>query len=185
MHFSPTTCGSISTIRRRRLWPPNSSAARSRLMGRLTSRSREHLQIIRTFVSSTAAVAAMSRSILCPHTCRCVCELSLMPPIRKRIFQPLKRSRLKAADPEWWRRSTSGAALPRDACLLTQRAAVHCMPYCVCRNASPTAMAAASATFSDRNPLRIGMSKRASAAAWTSVGTPADSRPNKRMSSAR
>ncbi len=53
----------------------------------------------------------------------------------------------------------------------------------VCRIASPTAMAAAIATLSERKPGRIGMTSRASAAAWTCSGTPADSRPNIRTSS--
>src|SRR5208283_6066917 len=54
----------------------------------------------------------------------------------------------------------------------------------VCRSASPAAMAAATATLSERRPGRIGIVRRASAAAWTASGTPADSRPNSRMSSA-
>ena len=43
---------------------------------------------------------------------------------------------------------------------------------------------AAIATLSDRKPCLIGITSRASAAATTSPGTPADSRPNSRMSSA-
>jgi hypothetical protein len=41
--------------------------------------------------------------------------------------------------------------------------------YCraICRNASPTAMAAAIATLSERRPPRIGMTRRASAALCT------------------
>ena len=39
--------------------------------------------------------------------------------------------------------------------------------------------------FIERNPGNIGMTSRASAEAWTFSGTPADSRPNNRMSSAR
>ena len=52
----------------------------------------------------------------------------------------------------------------------------------VCRSASPSAMAAAIATLSERSPGLIGITSRASAAAATSSGTPADSRPNNRMS---
>src|SRR5262249_34455997 len=47
----------------------------------------------------------------------------------------------------------------------------------VCRIASPTAMAAAIATLSERKPFRIGMTSRASAAACTFSGTPEVSRP--------
>ncbi len=46
-----------------------------------------------------------------------------------------------------------------------------------CRNASPSTMAAATATLSERKPGRIGTATRRSAAACTSSGTPADSRP--------
>src|SRR4051812_39190429 len=53
----------------------------------------------------------------------------------------------------------------------------------VCRSASPNAMAAAIATLSERKPGLIGITTRASAAAVTSSVTPADSRPNSRMSS--
>ena len=63
IRFSPTTCGSISTIRRRRSWRRSSSAPRSRPMGRLTSSSRGRCRTIRTFISSRAAGAAMSASI--------------------------------------------------------------------------------------------------------------------------
>jgi hypothetical protein len=38
------------------------------------------------------------------------------------------------------------------------------------------------ATLSERRPACIGMRRRTSAAAWTWAGTPADSRPNRRMS---
>ena len=55
----------------------------------------------------------------------------------------------------------------------------------VCRSASPSAMAAAIATLSERKPGRIGIDSRASAASCTASGTPADSRPNSRMSPAR
>src|SRR5437016_6330360 len=48
--------------------------------------------------------------------------------------------------------------------------------------ASPTAMAAATATLSERNPSRIGMRSRASAAACTFSGTPEVSRPNSKTS---
>src|SRR5450759_1926859 len=54
----------------------------------------------------------------------------------------------------------------------------------VCRSASPNAIAAATATFSERRPGLIGIASRASTAVTTSSGTPADSRPNSRMSSA-
>src|SRR5882757_10852972 len=52
----------------------------------------------------------------------------------------------------------------------------------VCRSASPNAMAAAIATLSERRPGLMGMTSRASAAATTSSVTPADSRPNNRIS---
>src|SRR6266404_59959 len=52
----------------------------------------------------------------------------------------------------------------------------------VCRSASPNAMAAAIATLSERRSGSIGITSRASAAVATSSGTPADSRPNSRMS---
>src|SRR5262249_2513821 len=55
----------------------------------------------------------------------------------------------------------------------------------VWRSASPSTMAAASATLSERIPGRIGTLRRASAAAWTSAGTPALSRPSSSRSSAR
>ena len=55
----------------------------------------------------------------------------------------------------------------------------------VCRSASPSAMAAAIATLSERKSGLIGITSRASAAAATSSGTPADSRPNSRTSSRR
>jgi len=45
-------------------------------------------------------------------------------------------------------------------------------------------MAAAIATLSERKPGLIGITSRASAAATTSSGTPAVSRPNSRMSAA-
>src|SRR5215468_7136801 len=54
----------------------------------------------------------------------------------------------------------------------------------VCRSASPTAMAAAIATFNERKPGLIGIFSRASATAATASGTPAVSRPNSRMSDA-
>src|SRR5882724_3980929 len=52
----------------------------------------------------------------------------------------------------------------------------------VCRSASPNAIATAIATLSERKPGSIGITSRASALATTSSGTPADSRPNIRMS---
>src|SRR5262249_7545065 len=55
----------------------------------------------------------------------------------------------------------------------------------VCRIASPTAMAAAIATLSERKPSRIGMTSRASAAACTFSGTPDVSRPNSKTSPCR
>src|SRR3979490_384838 len=55
----------------------------------------------------------------------------------------------------------------------------------VCRSASPNAIATAIATLSERKPGSIGITSRASALATTSSGTPADSRPNIRMSVAR
>src|SRR5437899_1562250 len=55
----------------------------------------------------------------------------------------------------------------------------------VCRIASPTAMAAAIATLSERNPSRIGMTSRALAAACTFSGTPDVSRPNSNTSPRR
>src|SRR6476661_5386093 len=55
----------------------------------------------------------------------------------------------------------------------------------VWRRASPSIMAAVTATLSERNPGRMGISRRASAASWTASGTPADSRPTRMMSSAR
>ena len=55
----------------------------------------------------------------------------------------------------------------------------------VCRSASPKIMAAVTATLSERNPARMGMISRASAASCTSSGTPADSRPTRMTSSAR
>src|SRR3954471_1179209 len=75
---------------------------------------------------------------------------------------------------------------PRPRLLLVNR---HCRgiplsPDAVCLNASPNAMAAAMATLSERKPGAIGITSRASAAAATSSGTPADSRPNSRMSEA-
>ena len=45
------------------------------------------------------------------------------------------------------------------------------------------AMAAAMATLSERKPGLIGIASRASAAEATSAVTPADSRPNSRISS--
>src|ERR1035437_7382007 len=66
---------------------------------------------------------------------------------------------------------------------VTHRAvSLHC--GLVCRSASPNAIAAAIATLSERKPGWIGITSRASAAATTSSGTPADSRPNSRMSAA-
>lgn len=52
----------------------------------------------------------------------------------------------------------------------------------VWRSASPSTMAAAVATLRDLIPGRIGMRTRTSAAAWTSSGTPALSRPSSRVS---
>jgi len=46
-----------------------------------------------------------------------------------------------------------------------------------------TASAAAVATLSERMPGCIGINSRASAAAWTASGAPADSRPNNSTSS--
>src|SRR6185312_2504811 len=69
-------------------------------------------------------------------------------------------------------------------------AAHACSPGCstgrspVCRNASPNTMEAASATLIERRPGRIGRRTRASAAACTSAGTPALSRPRSSVSSA-
>ncbi len=54
----------------------------------------------------------------------------------------------------------------------------------ICRNASPTTMAAASATLSERKAGFIGIFNRASAAVTTSSVTPTVSRPNNRMSDA-
>ena len=53
----------------------------------------------------------------------------------------------------------------------------------VCRSASPKIMAAVTATLSERNPGRMGMISRASAASCTSSGTPADSLPTRMTSS--
>ena len=53
-----------------------------------------------------------------------------------------------------------------------------------CRIASPTAMAAAIATLSERKPFRIGMTSRASAAAAPARARPRNSRPNSSMSPA-
>src|SRR6185369_11954054 len=58
----------------------------------------------------------------------------------------------------------------------------HCRVW---RSASPRASAAARATFSERAPAASGIATRASAAAWTSAGTPALSRPTIRTSSLR
>src|SRR6185312_10604494 len=55
----------------------------------------------------------------------------------------------------------------------------------VCRSASPSTSAAASATLSERSPGRIGTRSRASAARCTASGTPAVSRPSSSVSSAR
>ena len=55
----------------------------------------------------------------------------------------------------------------------------------VCRSASPRIMAAVTATLSERRPAPHGNDERASAAAWTSSGTPADSRPTRMTSSRR
>ncbi len=52
----------------------------------------------------------------------------------------------------------------------------------VCLRASPSTMARATATFSERNPVLIGTLRRASAASCTSAGTPALSLPARRMS---
>src|SRR3954451_18736219 len=52
----------------------------------------------------------------------------------------------------------------------------------ICRIASPTAIAAAIATLSERRPFRIGMTSLASAAACTFSPAPDDSRPNSRTS---
>src|SRR5262245_19083398 len=52
----------------------------------------------------------------------------------------------------------------------------------VCLSASPTAMAQAIATLSDRTPGRKGITTLASAHACTAGGTPAVSRPNSNMS---
>ena len=52
----------------------------------------------------------------------------------------------------------------------------------VCLIASPNAMAAVIATLIERKPACIGILSRASAARRTVSGTPADSRPNIRMS---
>src|SRR4029079_474662 len=52
----------------------------------------------------------------------------------------------------------------------------------ICRIASPTAIAAAIATLSERRPVRIGMTSLASAASCTFSPAPDDSRPNSRTS---
>ena len=52
----------------------------------------------------------------------------------------------------------------------------------VCRSASVSAMVAATATFSERRGARMGMRRRASAAACTASGAPADSRPTTTIS---
>src|SRR5258706_4083144 len=52
----------------------------------------------------------------------------------------------------------------------------------VCRNASPSAIAAAWATLSERQPARKGMRMRASAASCTRSVTPALSRPRRSVS---
>src|SRR5262249_33740222 len=61
--------------------------------------------------------------------------------------------------------------------------------YCcgppVWRNASPTTIAAVTATFNERMPGRMGIYKRRSAARCTGSGTPALSRPNSSTWSAR
>ena len=57
---SPTTCGSISTIKARRSWRRNSSAPRSRHTDRPTILSRKRCRTIRTCISSRAGAAAMS-----------------------------------------------------------------------------------------------------------------------------
>ena len=55
----------------------------------------------------------------------------------------------------------------------------------VCRSASPSAMAAAIATLSERNPAASGSAAARRRPACTASGTPADSRPNIRTSSGR
>ena len=52
----------------------------------------------------------------------------------------------------------------------------------ICLTASPSTMAAATATFRERNGGRIEMRTLASTAARTSSGTPANSRPTSRIS---
>src|SRR3954465_6541054 len=52
----------------------------------------------------------------------------------------------------------------------------------VCRSASPTTIAQAIATLSERRPDRIGIARRVSAAAGTPAGTPAAPPPNRRTS---
>src|SRR5437660_4630600 len=52
----------------------------------------------------------------------------------------------------------------------------------ICRRASPATIAAAIATLRERKPGSIGTRTQASAATCTSSGTPADSRPTRRMS---
>src|SRR5689334_12484245 len=54
----------------------------------------------------------------------------------------------------------------------------------VWRNASPSTMAPACATLSERKPDFMAIRKRASARSWTKPGTPALSRPSKIVSSA-
>src|SRR5262249_22078419 len=54
----------------------------------------------------------------------------------------------------------------------------------ICRNASASAIAPASATFNERAPGRNGMTTRAATARCTASGTPALSRPRRIVSSA-
>jgi hypothetical protein len=72
-----------------------------------------------------------------------------------------------------------------ESCLNRAQATTRAGDYVppTCRSASPTAIAHVIATLSDRISGRIGMRSRTSAASCTWSGTPADSRPNSRMSS--
>ena len=67
-------------------------------------------------------------------------------------------------------RRVKGSAQGREIVLHPPRVFPFIAP--VCRTASPVAMAAAIATLSERNPARIGITSRTSAAACTLPGTP-------------
>src|SRR5688572_16960761 len=68
--------------------------------------------------------------------------------------------------------------------LMVRRIGAHDSGNPSCRIASPATIAAAIATLSDRRPARIGIRMRRSAAACTSSGTPALSRPSSSESDA-